>query len=126
MKLIVKRDQADRKGVFGGHKGMNFLLAFRVELTSAEQELVTQYRTEREMIAFIPLKTESIKVIEGNGAGVLQIADMLKGQVYQCADVATMPYEVFSKLVKHPLTDSGLERFLSDWKKLEQSLKEGA
>jgi transaldolase len=38
------------------------------------------------------------------------------------ADVATMPYDVFSKLVKHPLTDSGLDKFLSDWKKLQQEL----
>jgi transaldolase len=42
------------------------------------------------------------------------------------ADVATMPYEVFSKLVKHPLTDLGLEKFLADWNKLENELKEGA
>jgi transaldolase len=42
------------------------------------------------------------------------------------ADVATMPYDVFSKLVKHPLTDLGLDKFLSDWKKLQQELKEGA
>lgn len=33
------------------------------------------------------------------------------------ADVATMPYAVFEKLLKHPLTDIGLERFLADWKK---------
>jgi transaldolase len=42
------------------------------------------------------------------------------------ADVATMPFDVFSKLVKHPLTDSGLTKFLSDWKQLQQELKEGA
>jgi transaldolase len=42
------------------------------------------------------------------------------------ADVATMPYDVFSKLVKHPLTDAGMEKFLSDWKKLQSELKEGA
>ena len=42
------------------------------------------------------------------------------------ADVATMPYEVFTKLVKHPLTDVGLEKFLADWKKLEAQVKEGA
>jgi len=42
------------------------------------------------------------------------------------ADVATMPFDVFTKLVKHPLTDIGLEKFLSDWKKLQQELKEGA
>ena len=27
------------------------------------------------------------------------------------ADIATMPYDVFTKLVKHPLTDQGLEKF---------------
>jgi transaldolase len=42
------------------------------------------------------------------------------------ADVATMPYDVFAKLVKHPLTDLGLEKFLADWNKLESELKEGA
>jgi transaldolase len=42
------------------------------------------------------------------------------------ADVATMPFDVFTKLVKHPLTDLGLEKFLADWKKLENELKEGA
>lgn len=31
------------------------------------------------------------------------------------ADVATMPYKVIDQLLKHPLTDIGLERFLKDW-----------
>jgi transaldolase len=34
------------------------------------------------------------------------------------ADVATMPAKVLNQLLKHPLTDSGLEAFLADWKKL--------
>jgi transaldolase len=42
------------------------------------------------------------------------------------ADVATMPFSVFSLLVKHPLTDAGLQKFESDWKKLQKELKEGA
>ncbi len=33
------------------------------------------------------------------------------------ADVATIPYKVILQLVKHPLTDKGLETFLADWKK---------
>ena len=33
------------------------------------------------------------------------------------ADVATVPFKVIQQLVKHPLTDKGLEGFLSDWKK---------
>ncbi len=32
------------------------------------------------------------------------------------AHVATMPYKIFKQLVRHPLTDVGLERFLADWK----------
>ena len=33
------------------------------------------------------------------------------------ADVCTIPFKVINQLVKHPLTDIGLEKFLSDWKK---------
>lgn len=33
------------------------------------------------------------------------------------ADVATIPFNVIDKLFNHPLTDSGLDKFLSDWKK---------
>lgn len=32
------------------------------------------------------------------------------------ADICTMPAGIFDKLIKHPLTDSGIERFLADWK----------
>lgn len=33
------------------------------------------------------------------------------------ADIVTMPFKVIDQLIKHPLTDIGLERFLADWKK---------
>ena len=36
------------------------------------------------------------------------------------ADVVTMPYNVIAKLIKHPLTDIGLEKFLSDYKKAKK------
>ena len=39
------------------------------------------------------------------------------------ADIATMPYDVFTKLVKHPLTDLGLEKFQADWSELQTKLK---
>lgn len=35
------------------------------------------------------------------------------------ADVATMPLDVIKKLIQHPLTDIGLEKFLSDWDALQ-------
>jgi transaldolase len=42
------------------------------------------------------------------------------------ADIATMPFSVFTQLVKHPLTDIGLEKFLQDWKGLQEELQKGA
>ena len=39
------------------------------------------------------------------------------------AHVATMPFSVIKSLIKHPLTDSGLERFLTDWKAYEEKLR---
>ena len=33
------------------------------------------------------------------------------------ADICTIPFKVLDQLVKHPLTDIGIERFLSDWEK---------
>ncbi|HET9309965.1 MAG TPA: fructose-6-phosphate aldolase [Actinomycetota bacterium] len=39
------------------------------------------------------------------------------------ADIATMPHDVFTKLVKHPLTDVGLEKFHADWLTLQSDLK---
>ena len=33
------------------------------------------------------------------------------------ADIATVPYGVLTQMVKHPLTDAGLARFLQDWQK---------
>ena len=37
------------------------------------------------------------------------------------ADIATMPFEVFKKLISHPKTDEGLKRFLDDWSKIDPS-----
>jgi transaldolase len=38
------------------------------------------------------------------------------------AHVATMPYSVLEQLMKHPLTDIGLERFLKDWEKVPKTI----
>lgn len=43
------------------------------------------------------------------------LACMLAG-----ADVATMPFNVINAMIKHPLTDAGLEKFLADHAKMQQ------
>ncbi len=37
------------------------------------------------------------------------------------ADIVTMPPDVLAKMIRHPLTDKGLDTFLSDWKKIRDS-----
>jgi len=36
------------------------------------------------------------------------------------AHIATIPFKVIEKLVKHPLTDVGMEKFLADWEKVKK------
>ncbi len=36
------------------------------------------------------------------------------------ADIATIPFPVLEKMVRHPLTDIGVERFLKDWSKVKR------
>jgi transaldolase len=37
------------------------------------------------------------------------------------ADVATIPFGVIDQLAKHPLTESGLKKFLADWEKVPKA-----
>ncbi|HXF57500.1 MAG TPA: fructose-6-phosphate aldolase [Actinomycetota bacterium] len=72
------------------------------------------------------------EIYDVQGYDTLVLASSLRHPVHVVeaarlgADIATMPFEVFSKLVKHPLTDVGLAKFLSDWRGLKEGLKEGA
>jgi transaldolase len=36
------------------------------------------------------------------------------------ADIATIPFKVINQIIKHPLTDIGIEKFLKDWEKVEK------
>ncbi len=72
-------------------------------------ELVEQIVTIYEAYGY---ETEIIVASIRNPIHVLEAAQM-------GADIATIPYKVMEQLIKHPLTDIGLEKFLADWKKLE-------
>jgi len=39
------------------------------------------------------------------------------------ADICTLPYKVFMQLMKHPLTDIGIERFLKDWERMADPVR---
>ena len=77
-----------------GHDGM--------EITAQIQDIIDTYGFETEVIAASIRHPEH--VVRAAGIGI---------------DVATVPYSVLKQMLRHPLTDSGIERFLADWEKVK-------
>ena len=44
MQLVIRRDQADIKGMLGGHKGVQFTLSYQLQLNEHELALVERYK----------------------------------------------------------------------------------
>ena len=55
-------------------------------------------------------------------AASIRTPDHVKAVALAGADCATIPPAVFQALFKHPLTEKGLEQFMSDWAKTGQSI----
>lgn len=76
----------------------------------------------------INLLAEIVEIYRTQGYGTKVLAASLRSPQHVVdaakvgADVATMPHSVFKALVKHPLTDIGLKRFLEDWDAYQRSL----
>lgn len=79
-----------------GHTGM--------EIVTDMMEIFDNYRFDAEII--VASIRNPLHVIEAARIG---------------AHVATIPYSVITQLIKHPLTDIGIERFLKDWEKVPKS-----
>jgi transaldolase len=76
-----------------GHRGM--------DVVSQALTIYRQYGFESKIIAASLRHPEHVKEAAALGS-----------------HIATLPFQVFSKLASHPLTDIGLEKFLNDWHKL--------
>lgn len=61
--------------------------------------------------------------IHGIETEIIAASIRTPGQVTECAKagahIGTLPYKVFKQMLKHPLTDAGIERFLKDWESLK-------
>ncbi|MBW1764795.1 MAG: fructose-6-phosphate aldolase [Deltaproteobacteria bacterium] len=78
------------------------------DISQVGMELIDQISTIYENYAY---ETEIIVASIRSPVHVLDAA--LIG-----ADISTIPFKVMEQLVKHPLTDIGLEKFLADWNKM--------
>ncbi|SHI69967.1 transaldolase [Clostridium cavendishii DSM 21758] len=66
---------------------------------------------------------EIVDIFELHGIKTEIIAASVRGPLHVTraaragSHIATVPYSVITQMVKHPLTDAGIEKFLSDWNK---------
>ena len=75
------------------------------------KEIVTIYNNYPETI-----NTEVLVASIRSPLQITQVAQM-------GADVATIPPNIIKQMIKHPLTDIGLNNFMSDWKKTGQNFE---
>ena len=77
-----------------GHRGM--------DVVSETVEIFTKYNLKTQVIA--ASIRHPLHVIEAAKAG---------------SHITTVPYDILMKMMKHPLTDIGIARFIEDWKKVK-------
>ncbi|MGE3063702.1 MAG: fructose-6-phosphate aldolase [bacterium] len=95
--------------------GATFVSPFIGRLDDISQEGIAIVEDIHTIFENYGFATEVIVASVRNPVHVLQ--SLLIG-----ADIATIPYSVIMQLIKHPLTESGIKRFLDDYKKAQEML----
>ncbi len=94
--------------------GASYVSAFVGRLDDISAIGMDVIRDIRQIYAQYAFSTEIIVASVRNPQHVLEAA--------KCgADVATVPFAVIEQLIKHPLTDAGIQRFLEDYKKIPRN-----
>lgn len=94
--------------------GATYISPFIGRLDDIAQEGINLIRDIKKIYENYGFKTQIIVASVRNPMHVVNAA--LIG-----ADIATIPYSVIEQLIKHPLTDIGINRFLEDYKKIPQT-----
>ena len=104
--LVFSANQA----LMAARAGAVFVSPFVGRLDDISEDGIHLVKTITDIFAIHNIDTEVIAASIRHPMHVTQAA--LAG-----AHIATVPYKVLLSLVKHPLTDAGIQRFLDDWKK---------
>ncbi|HAV92285.1 TPA: fructose-6-phosphate aldolase [candidate division WOR-3 bacterium] len=103
------------QAVLAAKAGATFTSPFIGRLDDISQEGINIVEDIHTIFENYGYPTEIIVASVRNPVHVLQ--SLLIG-----ADIATIPYSVIMQLIKHPLTESGIKRFLDDYKKAQENL----
>ncbi len=105
--LIFSANQA----LLAARAGATYVSPFIGRLDDINQDGLDLIRTIADIFAINEIKSQIICASVRTPVHVTQCA--LAG-----ADIATVPYKVIEQMVKHPLTDQGIEKFQADYKKV--------
>lgn len=86
MKLTIKRDQADVKGIFGGHKGVSFSLYAKAEITNDEQALIEHYKIGEYILASYDLPIKGSENMEFH----LSVNRLTNGDKTETGSISTL------------------------------------
>ncbi len=91
--------------------GADYISPFIGRLDDISQKGIDLIKEIKQIYSNYNFKTQ---VIVASVRNPLHVVDAAK----YGADIATVPFAVIEQLIKHPLTDIGIQRFLGDWKKI--------
>jgi len=86
MKLTIRRNQADVKGVFGGHKGVSFSLSGRCEVTDAEKALIAKYKVGEYVLAKYAIDTGRSDSLQFT----ITVDGIIQGKSVEMKDIETL------------------------------------
>ena len=104
--LIFSANQA----LMAARAGATFVSPFVGRLDDISFDGLTLIRDIREIFDIHGIQTEIIAASIRHPMHALESAKA-------GSDIATIPYKVLEQMIKHPLTDSGIEKFLADYNK---------
>ena len=108
--LVFTLNQA----LLAARAGASFVSPFVGRLEDTGADGVELIKNIREVFDKYGITTEIIGASIRNPYHVERIAKA-------GAHIGTLPFKVIQNMIKHPLTDAGIERFLNDWKNVKNS-----
>ena len=104
--LVFSANQA----LLAANAGATYVSPFLGRLDDISMEGMDLVKTRAEIFKVQGIKTEIIAASIRNPIHVIEAAKA-------GSDIATVPYNIIMQMIKHPLTDQGLEKFKADWEK---------
>lgn len=101
------------QALLAARAGASYVAPFAGRLDDIGTEGMNLIADIAEIFAIHNIDTQ---IIVASTRGPMHIIDAAKAG----ADIATVPYKVIMQMVDHPLTKSGLEKFMKDWEKVPQ------